>query len=116
MKKINESEVQALLDRFVNKDVYVHLETTTGAYSAHFNEKSLTVVAFIRNAKVKYSQAKIKGNGPYRIGLKIENGWVYAEGVTDFTFDEENRLLLAGYDHEGKLAIALQISETPFPE
>ena len=114
MKSINQVEVQTLLNQFIGKDVYIHLETTTGAYSAHYNEKNMTVVAFIRNAKVKFSQAKIKGKGPYRVGLKLDNGWVYAEGLTDFTFDEKERLLLAGHDDDGKLAIALQISETPF--
>lgn len=114
MKTIVREEVQSLLDYFVNKEVYIHLETTTGAYHAHNNEKSMTVVAFIRNAKVKYTLAKIKGKGPYRVGLKLEDGWVYAEGLTDFTFDEQDRLLLAGHDHDGKLAIALQISKTPF--
>lgn len=114
MKSINQVEVQTLLNQFIGKDVYIHLETTTGAYSAHYNEKNMTVVAFIRNAKVKFSQAKIKGKGPYRVGLKLDNGWVYAEGLTDFTFDDEERLLLAGHDDDGKLAIALQISETPF--
>jgi len=114
LKSINQVEVQTLLNQFIGKDVYIHLETTTGAYSAHYNEKNMTVVAFIRNAKVKFSQAKIKGKGPYRVGLKLDNGWVYAEGLTDFTFDEKERLLLAGHDDDGKLAIALQISETPF--
>lgn len=114
MKPIIQEEVQKYLNGFIEKDVYIHLETTTGAYSAHYNEKSMTVVAFIRNAKVKFSQAKIKGNGPYRVGLKLDEGWIYAEGLTDFTFDEKERLLLAGQDDEGKLAIALQISETPF--
>jgi len=114
LKSINQVEVQTLLNQFIGKDVYIHLETTTGAYSAHYNEKNMTVVAFIRNAKVKFSQAKIKGKGPYRVGLKLDNGWVYAEGLTDFTFDDEERLLLAGHDDDGKLAIALQISETPF--
>jgi hypothetical protein len=31
-------------------------------------------------------------------------------------FNEKNQLLMAGHDREGKLAIALQISETPFAE
>lgn len=116
MEKVNAHHIQSMLNRLLNKEVYIHLETTTGAYSAHNNEKNMTVVAFIRNAKVKFSQAKIKGEGPYRVGLKIENGWVYAEGITDYEVDSQNRLLMAGHDHEGKLAIALQISETPFLE
>ncbi|MGM7722066.1 YojF family protein [Metabacillus sp. Hm71] len=114
MLPINKKHVQAYLDQFLNKQVYIHLETTTGAYSAHKNESNMTVVAFIRNTKVAYNQAKITGNGPYRVGLKMDEGWVYAEGLTDFLYNDENQLLMAGHNSEGQLAIALQISENPF--
>ncbi|MGE6629736.1 YojF family protein [Bacillus sp. NPDC077027] len=114
MKPIQTEDVQVHLESLLNRPVYVHLETTTGSYSAHMNEQNMTVVAYIRNANVVYSQAKIKGNGPYRIGLKIEDGWVYAEGLTDYVVDEKGRLLMAGHLPDGKLAISLQISETPF--
>ncbi|MEC3641321.1 DUF1806 family protein, partial [Bacillus halotolerans] len=50
----------------------------------------------------------------YRVGLKTEEGWIYAEGLTEYTVDEENRLLMAGHLPGGKLAISLQISEKPF--
>ncbi|MFY4776884.1 YojF family protein [Metabacillus sp. RGM 3146] len=115
MKPIDKKEIQEYLDQKLNKKLFIHLETTTGAYSAHRNESNMTVVAFIRNAEVTYEQAKITGNGPYRIGLKIHNGWTYAEGLTDFSIDEQNRLLTAGHNADGKLAIALELSETPFP-
>ncbi|MRX72916.1 DUF1806 family protein [Bacillus lacus] len=115
MKPILKNEVQKYLDAFLHKKLYIHLETTTGAYSNHFNEANMTVVAFIRNTQIEYLQAKITGEGPFRVGLKMDHGWVYAEGLTDFIFDENNRLLLAGHNAEGKLAIALQLSETPFP-
>ncbi|MBD1379024.1 YojF family protein [Metabacillus arenae] len=114
MKPIEIESVQEELNKKLQKKVYVHLETTTGAYSAHFNENNMTVVAFIRNVEVSFSQAKIKGEGPYRVGLKLEHGWVYAEGLTDWTVTDQNQLLLAGHDKDGKLAIALQISEVPF--
>lgn len=116
MKGISKVAVQAYLDKFLNKSVYIHLETTTGSYSAHKDEKNMTVVAFIRNAKVTYHQAKITGNGPYRVGLKLEDGWIYAEGLTDWTQAADQQLLLAGHNGEGQLAIALQISEIPFGE
>lgn len=45
---------------------------TTGSYSAHLNEKNMTVCAISTMPKVTYHQAKIKGNGPYRVGLKTE--------------------------------------------
>lgn len=63
MKAIIKEDVQTSLERYADRPVYIHLETTTGSYSAHLNEKNMTVVAYIRNAKVTYHQAKIKGNG-----------------------------------------------------
>lgn len=115
MKPIEIQEMQNLLEEFTNKDVYVHLETTNGAYASHFDDKAYNVGAYIRNAKVKFSQAKIVGNGKtYRVGLKMEIGWIYAEGLTDWTIHGENQLLLAGHDREGRLMVSLQISETPF--
>lgn len=107
-------EVQLALDRFANQEVYIHLETTNGAYASHNNESFFSSGAYIRNAKVIYERAKITGDGPYRTGLKIPFGWVYAEGITHFEIDAHGRLLLAGHDFSGKLAVALQISPTPF--
>ena len=60
------------------------------------------------------NHGKITGDGPYRVGLKLAIGWVYAEGLTHFEMDESGRLLLAGLDYSGKLAVALQISHKPF--
>ncbi len=114
MDPIDISKVQPIIDRFVGKDVYIHLETTNGAYASHFNEKVFSAGAYIRNGKINYTRGKITGDGPYRAGLKMELGWIYAEGLTHWELDAKNRLLMAGHDTEGKLAVALQISETPF--
>ncbi|HLR60866.1 MAG TPA: YojF family protein [Lentibacillus sp.] len=114
MKPIEIDKVQQLLDTFISKEVYVHLETTNGAYASHFNDKAYNVGAYIRNAKVNFSQAKIIGNGKtYRVGLKTEMGWIYAEGLTDWTLHDESQVLLAGHDREGRLMVALHVSETP---
>jgi hypothetical protein len=113
MEPITIEKVQEAIQHFVNQDVYIHLETTNGAYATHNNESFFSAGAFIRNALIRYESGKITGNGPYRVGLKLEIGWVYGEGLTHFEMDGE-RLLLAGHDQEGKLAIALEISPTPF--
>ncbi|WP_153125547.1 YojF family protein [Peribacillus tepidiphilus] len=114
MKPIVPSEVQAHINQLQNKDVYIHLETTNGAYASHFGGGTYSAGAYIRNALVRYEHGKIVGEGPYRVGLKLPIGWVYAEGVNHYEMDEHGRLLLAGLDAEGRLAVALQISETPF--
>ncbi|TMN21335.1 DUF1806 family protein [Lentibacillus cibarius] len=114
MEPIEIEKVQQLLQGYCNKDVYIHLETTNGAYASHFDDKAYNVGAYIRNAKVKFSQAKIIGDGKtYRAGLKLELGWIYAEGLTEWTLHNGSQLLLAGHDREGRLMVALHISETP---
>ncbi|WP_042470699.1 YojF family protein [Bacillus ndiopicus] len=114
MKEVHIETLQELLNSFANKDVYIHLETTNGAYASHFDTKVFNAGAFIRNAKIRYELGKVVDDTPHRIGLKMEHGWVYAQGITHYELDEHGRLLMAGLDYTGKLAIALQISETPF--
>ena len=114
MEPIQLSKVQEVINQFAAKDVYIHLETTNGAYASHFDESFFSAGAYIRNAKVCYEHGKIVGEGPFRVGLKMPIGWIYAEGLTHFEVDKDERLLLAGHAHDGKLAVALQISEKPF--
>lgn len=114
MEPVNVDTVQKELDKLVNQDVYIHLETTNGAYASHFDEKFFSSGAYIRNALVQYERGKITGSGPFRVGLKMPIGWIYAEGITHFELDSMGRLLLAGHDFDGKLAVALEISRTPF--
>lgn len=115
MEPINFEAVQAALAGFVGKEAYLHLETTNGAYAAESaGVKAMAVCAYVRNTVVRFSRATIAGTGPYRVGLQMEQGWVYAEGLTDFEIDEQDRVLLAGHDPEGRLAIALHLSLTPF--
>jgi hypothetical protein len=114
MKPIDRAEVQHAIDSFAGNDVYLHLETTNGAYATHNDESFFSAGAFIRNALIRYEHGKIVGDGPYRVGLKLEIGWVYGEGLTHFEIDDQGRLLLAGLDFSGKLAVALQISPSPF--
>jgi hypothetical protein len=114
LEPIDVKSAQAAITSFANKDVYIHLETTNGAYASHNDQSFFSAGAFIRNALVRYELGKITGNGPFRVGLKINLGWIYAEGITHYEIDEENHLLLAGHDQNGKLAVALEISITPF--
>ena len=118
MEPIDREVVQQRLQSFVNTDVYLHLETTNGAYAGeHTGGNGMAVCAFIRNARVRFSRAQITGTGPYRVGLQLQSGegWAYAEGLTDYEVDDDGRLLLAGHDANGCLAIALELSHTPFP-
>ena len=113
LNKIDRKVVQQYIDHHQNKEIYLHLETTNGAYATH-HEKKFASGAFIRNAEISYTHGKITGSGPYRVGLETAFGWVYAEGLTHFVLDEQNRLLLTGIGYDGKLAVTLEISEAPF--
>lgn len=114
MEPVDVKKVQEKLDDFANENIYIHLETTNGAYAAHRNEGFFSAGAFVRNALIRYQHGKITGTGPYRVGLKMDAGWVYAEGITHFEVDGDGRLLLAGHDGQGKLAVCLELSKTPF--
>jgi hypothetical protein len=114
VKPIDPIKVQAEIDRLSHQDVYLHLETTNGAYATHRGSSKTNVGAFIKNGKINYQHGKITGEGPYRAGLKLEIGWVYAEGLTHWEVDDQERLLLAGHDDNGKLAVAFQIGKEPF--
>lgn len=115
MEIVDTQKLQELLNSFANKDVYIHLETTNGAYASHFNEKVFNAGAFIRNVKLRYELGKVTPDEPHRVGLKLhDGGWLYAQGITHFELDELGRLLMAGHGYDGKLAVALEISETPF--
>ncbi|MCT2344292.1 YojF family protein [Niallia taxi] len=114
MEFVQADKVQEQINDKANKEVYIHLETTNGAYANHNDENFFNSGAYIRNAKLVYEYGKITGEGPYRVGLKTEIGWIYAEGINHYEVDDKGRLLLAGLDFTGKLAVALQISDKPF--
>jgi len=116
LRPIDRETVQAELDRRRDRPLYLHLETTTGSYTALGPEKRPPVIAFVRNARVAYGRGVVTGPGPYRVGLKLDDGWVYADGLTDFVVSERDELLLAGHDADGNLTVALQLSAKPFRE
>lgn len=116
MEVIQKEDVQKLISSFANEDVYIHLETTNGSYASHFNESFLNAGAFIRNIKLSFELGKIVGDSPHRVGLKLPAGWIYAQGLTHYELDDKGRLLMAGLDSAGKLAVALEISRTPFEQ
>lgn len=114
MQIIQPEEVQKVLDALQGQDLYVHLEMTLGAYAAHHDETKLNASTFIRNALIRYSHGTIAGSGPYRIGLKMEHGWVYSEGLTHWDPSATDRLIAAGHDGLGKLVVAFELSKEPF--
>jgi hypothetical protein len=116
LEPIDPSVVQAELTRLAGRDVYLHLETTTGTYTTLGPEGTPPCIAFVRNARIRFERGALKGPGPYRVGLKMDDGWVYGDGLTHAEVDDEGRLLMAGYDDQGRLRLGFELSETPFRE
>ncbi|MGM7689830.1 YojF family protein [Staphylococcus felis] len=117
MQPIIKDVVQSLLDQYTNEPVYIHVETTNGAYANHFDQRVFNAGTFLRNIQITYTHAQLKGGvkDPFRVGLKLnQNGWVYVQGLTHYEINENEEFLLAGFNYEGQLAAALQISRKPF--
>ena len=84
VKSIQPTTIQTYLDAHVSMPLYVHVETTNGAYATHNEPDFHNAGMFIRNVVIEYSIGQIKGDGPYRVGLKLDHGWLYFEGLTDY--------------------------------
>lgn len=114
MKPIDPQDVQMMLDSMLDEQLFLQMEMTTGAYASHRDSSKFTASTFLKNGSVRYVQGSIAGSGPYRVGLKTGEGWVYSEGLTHYENDGGDRLVLAGYDSEGKLVVGLQLGRHPF--
>ncbi|WP_373319383.1 YojF family protein [Staphylococcus americanisciuri] len=117
LQSITQEAVQSLLNQFANTPVYLHVETTNGAYANHFDQRVFNAGTFLRNIQVTYQHAQLKGGDkdPFRVGLKLDNhGWVYVQGLTHYEVNDNDELLLAGFNYDGQLAAALEISHRPF--
>lgn len=117
MEKIDREEVQSLLNDYQNKKVYVHVEVTSGMYASHMDERVFNSGMFLRNVQVEFSQGAIRGgdNGEFRVGLKLDNGgWIYVLGLTHFEVNDNSEFIMHGFNYDGKLASALEISTKEF--
>lgn len=114
MLPIQIVDIQNRIDALKDQDLYIHLELTTGAYTAHHDTSKHPAANFITNAVIRYGIGSISGSGPFRVGLKMDKGWIYAEGLTHYDETDEERLIMAGHDSTGKLVVALQLGREPF--
>ncbi|CAM4304324.1 DUF1806 family protein [Lacicoccus alkaliphilus] len=117
METIDRGKVQEMLNQYQNQPVYIHVEITSGVYADHLNEDVFNAGTFLRNIQVEYIQGAIRGgkDGAYRVGLKLVNGgWIYVLGLTHYAINENDEFIMHGFDHDGKLASALEISSNEF--
>lgn len=105
MNSFNRQQVEQELQRFVGEKVYVHSEATS--------------YVFVRNFTISLREARVAGgeNGSYRVAFRFdEQGWLRMEGLTHYEVDAQGRLLLAGYDDQGRMDVALHLGREAFPE
>ncbi|MRN56328.1 DUF1806 family protein [Paenibacillus monticola] len=103
MNLIIRNQVEAELQAFVGEEVYIHSEATS--------------FVFVRNFKVKVTEAFIAGEDSFRVALRFDElGWLRMEALTHYEKDGHARLLLAGYDDKGRMNVALHLGKEPFPE
>lgn len=114
MQVIDREIIQNRIDQLCSQPLYLHLEMTMGAYTAHRDSTVHPASNFIKNAKITFTHGKISDSAPFRVGLKMEDGWVYTEGLTHYDETDDARLILSGNDTEGRLIVALQLSKEPF--
>jgi N-acetylglucosamine malate deacetylase 2 len=107
LEPISLPALAPVLEGYAGRTLYLHLETTAGAYTeGGFG-------AFLRGVPLVVGRVRVHGTGPYRAGIESGAGFVYAEGLTHWAADADGRLLLEGHDEEGRLTVALILSPSP---
>lgn len=118
MKKIIKQDVQNILTNFEDTPVYLHVEITSGMYASHLDDSIFNAGTFLRNIQVEFIHATIRGGNrskEHRVGLKLKDGgWIYVLGLTHYIENEDGEFIMHGFNSEGKLAAALEISTKPF--
>ncbi len=113
MKAIERDKAISYIQKFANRKVYLHLEMTMGAYTAHKNDKVHPASNFVKNVPIEFIHGTLSDSFPFRIGLKLAEGWVYAEGLTDYEFTDDGVLMFSESDQEGRLIAAVHLSDMP---
>ncbi len=113
MKLIDREDAIKYIQNFANKEIYLHLEMTMGAYTAHKDKKVHPASNFAKNVPIKFMHGTLSDSFPFRIGLKLDKGWVYAEGLTHYEYTDDGVLLFSGNDDEGRLIAAVHLSDMP---
>lgn len=114
MQPIDREQVLERINAMKHQELYIHLEMTMGAYTSHRDSSVHPASNFIKNAKIQYEHGAISETSPFRVGLKMDGGWVYTEGLTHWDEEDDRRLILSGNDKEGRLIVALQLSKEKF--
>jgi len=89
------------LEQFEGQVLYIHLEVNRGAYH--------------RNARVMLQAAHVRGDGPYRLFLNLDDGLglIHVDDLTHMQLTNE-MVICTGYDSSDRIARTIEISVVPF--
>lgn len=101
MRTLTVEQAQGILNEYVGKRLYVHMEVNPEAY--------------IRNAEFELEQASlVSWQGAYRVHLTWgeQKGILTVNEVTDF-YDDGGVLVMTAYDSQSRIAQTLSVSDVP---
>ncbi|WP_067618863.1 DUF1806 family protein [Alicyclobacillus acidiphilus] len=100
MQTLSLDEAKNVLQSYVNRPVYIHLEVNPEAY--------------LRNALVTYTKCEFFGEDSYRVHFLLTNpeGMLSIKDVTD-AYDDGGVIVLCGYDDQSRIAQTLSVSPQP---
>lgn len=101
MQPMNREAAAAALHAWTGRDVFIHLEVNPGAYW--------------RNGRARLARAHIKGDGPYRVYLELDEGQglIHIDDVTHLQVEPE-LVIFTAYDDLDRIARTLEVSLRPF--
>lgn len=101
MESFVVEQVEEILSKWRGATVYIHLEVNPGAYW--------------RNGQTTLVASHVKGNGPYRIFLQLDdgNGLIHVDDLTHMQIHADT-MIATGYDEKDRLARTLEVSLHPF--
>lgn len=100
MEPIDAGRLRRALSAYAGSECYLHVEFCRGG--------------FVRNVRVRVLELALRGDGPYRLGIRCDDdGWVVMEGLTHWATEAEEPLFLCALEEDQKLAHLLQIHTRP---
>ncbi|MCL6445372.1 MAG: YojF family protein [Alicyclobacillus sp.] len=101
MEPMVPRQVVDRLNAWLGRTVFIHLEVNPGAYW--------------RNGSAQLRAAHVKGDGPYRVFLELENahGLIQVDGLTHMAL-ERDLVVCIGLDEHQRLARTIEIGLQEF--
>ncbi len=98
MGPLNAKVVSDALEGWRGNRVYIHLEVNPGAYW--------------RNGGGRLEGAFVRGDGPYRLFLRVDGGLIQVDALTHMSLDRRI-VVCTGFDDAQRLARTVEVSLDP---